>query len=61
MPSQTDRHLVRQGRQGNAEAYGELVHNYQSLVFNVCYRLMGERREAEDMTQETFCSAGNQE
>lgn len=57
MPSQTDRDLVRQARQGHTEAYGELVQNYQSLVFNVCYRLMGELREAEDMTQETFLHA----
>jgi RNA polymerase sigma-70 factor (ECF subfamily) len=57
MPSPTDHDLVRQAWQGNAEAYGELVQNYQSLVFNVCYRLMGERREAEDMTQETFLRA----
>jgi hypothetical protein len=45
MPSQTDRALVRQARQGNAKTYGGLVQNDQSLVFNVCYRLMGERRE----------------
>ena len=57
MPSQTDRDLVRRARQGNTEAYGELVQNYQSLVFNVCYRLMGERCEAEDITQETFLRA----
>ncbi len=57
MPSPTDRDLVRQARQGDAEAYGELVQNYQSLVFNVCYHLLGERREAEDMTQETFIRA----
>jgi len=60
IPTQTDRYLVRQARQGNAEAYGEWVHKYQSLVFNVCYRLMGEQREAEVMTQETFCSVANQ-
>jgi RNA polymerase sigma-70 factor (ECF subfamily) len=57
MSSRTDRDLVRQARQGNAEAYGELVQNYQSLVFNVCYRLLDERREAEDLTQETFLRA----
>lgn len=39
---------------GDLEAYGELVQRYQSSVFGVCYRLMGERQSAEDQTQEAF-------
>jgi len=33
------------------------VRSYQVSVFNVCYRLLGERREAEDMAQEAFIRA----
>lgn len=49
--------LVHGSRMGDVDAYGELVSRYQSAVFNVCYRIFGERREAEDMTQETFIRA----
>ena len=52
-----DRDLVLRARRGDAEAFGELVRRYQTAVYNVCYRLMGERREAEDMAQEAFIRA----
>jgi RNA polymerase sigma-70 factor (ECF subfamily) len=57
MPDPSDRGLVLQTRDGDPEAYGELVRRYQSSVFNVCYRILGERREAEDLTQESFIRA----
>ena len=50
----TDRELALHTRKGDNEAFGELVRRYQVSVFNVCYRLMGEHREAEDLTQEAF-------
>jgi RNA polymerase sigma-70 factor (ECF subfamily) len=49
--------LVAQARQGDPEAFGELVRRYQASVFNVCYRLLGERTTAEDMAQEAFIRA----
>ena len=54
MQDSSDRALVIKTRDGEVEAYGELVRRYQSSVFNVCYRLLGERREAEDLAQESF-------
>lgn len=57
MPDPSDRELAFRTRQGEREAFGELVRRYQASVFNVCYRLMGERREAEDMAQEAFIRA----
>ncbi|MBI3162937.1 MAG: sigma-70 family RNA polymerase sigma factor [Chloroflexi bacterium] len=53
----TDRDLILQARRGEADAYGELVMRYQTSVFNVCYRMLHERGEAEDMAQETFMRA----
>ena len=50
----TDGSLVLRIRHGEVNAYGELVQRYQTSVFNVCYRLLGERGEAEDLTQEAF-------
>ena len=57
MSAPSDRDLIQRARRGDAEAFGELVLRYQTSVFNVCYRLLHERLEAEDMTQETFLRA----
>lgn len=57
MDESPDRDLILRARRGETDAFGELVGRYQTAVFNVCYRLMGERREAEDMAQEAFIRA----
>ena len=49
-----DRDLILRARRGDHDAFGELVTRYQIGVFNVCYRMTNERREAEDLAQETF-------
>ena len=54
MDPPSDRDLAVRARHGDAGAYGELVERYQTSVFNVCYRMMGNRQEAEDMSQEAF-------
>lgn len=57
MEASPDRDLILRARRGDPEAFGELVRANQAGVFNVCYRMMGERREAEDMAQEAFVRA----
>src|SRR5512136_956791 len=54
MQAAEDGVLIRQVRQGHLEAYGELVRRYQGSVFGVCYRMLGERQEAEDLAQDAF-------
>jgi len=54
MQAADDGVLIRKVRQGNLDAYGELVRRYQGSVFGVCYRMLGERREAEDLVQDAF-------
>jgi RNA polymerase sigma-70 factor, ECF subfamily len=54
MTAPTDRDLILRARRGDRDAFGELVTRYQTGVFNVCYRMTNERREAEDLAQETF-------
>ena len=57
MTAPTDRDLIQRARRGANDAFGELVTRYQTGVFNVCYRILHERGEAEDMAQETFIRA----
>jgi RNA polymerase sigma-70 factor (ECF subfamily) len=57
MQEQTDQVLIRRARHGDLPAYGIIVQRYQRSVFNVCYRFMGGRQLAEDMTQDAFLRA----
>jgi RNA polymerase sigma-70 factor (ECF subfamily) len=54
MSALSDKRLVERTRLGETNAYGELVRRYQTSVFNVCYRLIGERRQSEDLVQDAF-------
>ncbi len=39
---------------GNREAYGDIVHRYKNVVFNVIYAVIRNYHTAEDLTQDTF-------
>jgi RNA polymerase sigma-70 factor, ECF subfamily len=54
MTDPQDGELALRVNQGELEAYAELVRRYQAQVYNTCYRLLGERRDAEDLAQDTF-------
>ncbi|MGJ3240072.1 MAG: sigma-70 family RNA polymerase sigma factor [Anaerolineae bacterium] len=41
------------------DAFAEIVYSFQDAVYNLCYRMLGERTEAEDATQEAFIRAYN--
>ena len=45
---------INQARQGDDEAFTNLVETYQKPVYNLCYRMLGEPEAAEDAAQETF-------
>jgi len=50
----SDEDLVRQSRQGVESAFVELVGRYKDKIYNLAYRMLGNREEAEDVAQETF-------
>lgn len=55
--SREDVDLIERCRLGQTAAYGELVRKYQDRVFNVCWRMCGNRADAEDLTQDAFVKA----
>lgn len=55
--SLSDLELVNQSKQGDPEAFSELVRRHQHVVFNVSYRFMRDATLAEDMAQEAFLKA----
>lgn len=48
---------VEAALQGDQDAFAELVYAHQNAVYNLCYRMLGERTEAEDAAQEAFLRA----
>jgi RNA polymerase sigma-70 factor (ECF subfamily) len=46
-----------QARDGDKEAFSRLVEAYQTPVYNLAYRMLGNRGEAEEAAQETFLRA----
>jgi RNA polymerase sigma-70 factor (ECF subfamily) len=53
----SDRLWVQRTLAGDPQAFGELVQRYERDVFNLAYRMLGERGEAEDAAQEAFMRA----
>lgn len=49
--------LVAAAKEGDREAFNRLVTHYQSLAYNVAYRIVGDREAAADATQDAFLSA----
>jgi RNA polymerase sigma-70 factor (ECF subfamily) len=45
---------ILQAKNGSDEAFTYIVETYQSPVYNLCYRMLGESTAAEDAAQETF-------
>jgi RNA polymerase sigma-70 factor, ECF subfamily len=49
--------LVIEAKAGNSEAFEELVNRYESKIFRLALRLVGNSQDAEDVLQETFLKA----
>lgn len=46
--------LVRRLKQRDEAAFREMIRTYQSDVFNLVFRMLGNEQEAEDLAQEVF-------
>ncbi|RME23670.1 MAG: sigma-70 family RNA polymerase sigma factor [Deltaproteobacteria bacterium] len=49
-----ERRLLRAIRRGEPRAFDSLVRLHQDNVYGLCLRMLGDRQEAEDLTQEVF-------
>lgn len=52
-----DRGLVEALRSGDPQAPRLLIERYQGVIFGLCFRMLGQRQDAEDVMQETFVRA----
>jgi RNA polymerase sigma factor (sigma-70 family) len=57
MPKLTDRELVDRARQGDVDAFGQLVRRHQQRIMRLALHMLRSRSEAEDVAQETFIRA----
>ncbi len=46
--------LIRKLRERDEKAFREMVDTYGDRIFNLTYRMLGSRAEAEDLAQEVF-------
>jgi RNA polymerase sigma-70 factor (ECF subfamily) len=56
-PTATDAQLVARTRQGDAQAFEQLVRRHYRAAFAVAYAVLGERMDAEDACQDAFVRA----
>lgn len=55
-----DEAWVERTLRGDSAAFAHLVEQYKAPVFNLAYRMLGSREDAEDAAQETFLRAYSQ-
>src|SRR6188768_1462555 len=52
--TEPERALVRRLRDRDERAFRELLESHRDRVYNITYRMLGNRAEAEDVAQEVF-------
>ena len=52
-----DRELIESAQSGNKEAFAVLVQKYSRNIYNLAYRMTGNREDAMDITQEVLFRA----
>jgi len=52
-----DGELVRRAKEGDTQAFGELIARYQKTVFRIVLRMVKNPDDADDLTQDTFIRA----
>lgn len=50
-------HVIAAAQRGDKLAFAQIVAEFQTPVYNLAYRMLGNRNDAEDAAQETFLRA----
>ncbi len=53
----TEEMLIEKSKNGDVEAFEELILTYQKKILNFTYRMLGDIGDAEDVAQEVFLKA----
>jgi RNA polymerase sigma-70 factor (ECF subfamily) len=48
------RHLVAQAKSGSSSAFGQLYERHRLMIYNMTYRVLRQRQDAEDAVQRCF-------
>lgn len=48
--------IVRELKQGNQQVFNYVVDLYSTMVYSICFNLVKNREDAEDITQEVFAT-----
>ncbi len=56
-PEYDEQALIAAAQQGHLPAFNQIILHYQSLAYNVAYRVMGDGDSASDTTQDAFVKA----
>jgi RNA polymerase sigma-70 factor (ECF subfamily) len=48
---------IKKVKKGDQNAFAEVVEYYKDKIYQLCYRMLGNAHEAEDMAQEAFLRA----
>ena len=54
-----DQYYINQIIEGNTNAFSVLVNQYKDLVFTLSYKMLKNKEEAEEVSQDTFVKAFN--
>lgn len=57
MVTKTDQELVEEARQGDRQAFGDLIVRHQDRLFRTLRSVLGSAEDAQDACQETFLTA----
>jgi RNA polymerase sigma factor (sigma-70 family) len=54
MSNEDDQHYIRLVSDGNTNAFAALVERYKDMVFTLSLKMLKDREEAEELSQDTF-------
>jgi RNA polymerase sigma-70 factor (ECF subfamily) len=55
--SNEEQRLIESAQRGDVDSFNQLVRLYETRVYNLCYRMLGDSDAAADTAQDTFISA----